>query len=371
VFCVLNFLFGALVLSIPLLNQRIAGAQFQTPAEVVRWMGAMQAQDYHQALWAIGLRMQAATVAQVEQAIAEGQILRTWPMRGTIHFVPPDDAQWMLTLCASRMLAADARRMRQLDLTLEIIKRCQAVFGDALSGGKRLTRAEMLTLLENDGISTAGQRGYHILWYLAQSGVICLGPMDDKQQTFVLLDEWAPHARDLPREEALAELTRRFFTSHGPATLADFARWSGLTLTDTKAGVRMNSDALIATDIDGTDYWLSREQTAQALDAAAGVYLLPGFDEYVLGYKDRSAVLAAEHAQKIVPGNNGIFFPTVVIDGQIVGVWKRTLKRKGVDLAFEPVTTFGEQEVQVVAAAHEYSDFLELPLASTATSSSH
>jgi hypothetical protein len=195
--------------------------------------------------------------------------------------------------------------------------------------------------------------------------------MDGKQQTFVLLDEWAPHARDLPREEALAELTRRFFISHGPATLADFARWSGLTLTDTKAGVGMNSDALIATTIDGTEYWLSKEQTERTLDEAAGVYLLPGFDEYVLGYKDRSTVLAAEHAQKIVPGNNGIFFPTVVIDGQIVGVWKRKLKRKGVDIAFEPFTAFGEREESVLEAASAYSDFLELPLASTATSSSH
>lgn len=347
-----------------LLNQRIAGTKFQTPAEVVQWMGAMQAQDYHQALWAIGLRMPAATVAQVEQAIAAGHILRTWPMRGTIHFVPPDDAKWMLTLCAARMLAADTRRMGQLDLTLEIIERCQAVFVDALSGGKRLTRAAMLRLLEDAGISTAGQRGYHILWYLAQSGIICLGPMDGKQQTFALLDEWAPHARDLPREEALAELTRRFFTSHGPATLADFARWSGLTITDAKAGVRMNSDALIAADIDGTEYWLSKEQAEQALDAA-GVYLLPGFDEYVLGYKDRSAVLAAEHAQKIVPGNNGIFFPTVVIDGQIVGVWKRKLKRKGVDMSFEPFTAFGKMEAQVQAAAREYSAFLDLPIAAT------
>jgi hypothetical protein len=354
-----------------LLNQRIAGTKLQTSAEVVQWMGAMQAQDYHQALWAIGLRMHAATMAQVEQAIAEGQILRTWPMRGTIHFVPPDDAKWMLKLCASRILSADARRMGQLDLTLEIIERCQVVFVDALSGGKRLTRAAMLALLEDTGISTAGQRGYHILWYLAQSGVICMGPMDGKQQTFVLLDEWAPHARDLSREESLAELTRRFFTSHGPATLADFARWSGLTLTDTKAGVRMNSDALIATTIDGTEYWLSREQAEQTLDAAAGVYLLPGFDEYVLGYKDRSAVLDAEHAQKIVPGNNGVFFPTVVINGQIVGVWKRKLKRKGVDLAFEPFTTFGEREESVLEAASAYSDFLALPLALTSTSSSH
>jgi hypothetical protein len=133
-----------------------------------------------------------------------------------------------------------------------------------------------------------------------------------------------------------------------------------------QGSVQEGSDVLIATDIDGTEYWLSHERAEQPLDAAAGVYLLPGFDEYVLGYKDRSAVLTAEHAQKIVPGKNGMFFPTVVIDGQIVGVWKRKFKRTGVDIAFEPFTTFGEREAQVVAAAREYSAFLDLPLATIA-----
>ncbi len=345
-------------------NQRIAGTRCATPAEVVRWMGALQAQDYHQALWAIGVRLPSATVADVEQAIADGQIIRTWPMRGTIHFVPPDDVHWVLALCATRLLAADERRQRQLDLSMDTMARCQTLCSDALSGGKRLTRAEMLAVLEQAGISTAGQRGYHILWYLAQSGVLCLGPMQGKQQTFVLLDEWVPHKRDLARDEALAELTRRFFTSHGPATLADFARWTGLTMADARTGLQMCRDGLIATESDGTMYWMPDTDTSLLSDDATGVYMLPGFDEYVLGYKDRRAVLAAEHAQKIVPGNNGIFFPTLVRDGQIVGTWKRSLKRKAVDIIISPFTASGDIDEQVIAATTRYSAFLGVPIGS-------
>ncbi len=218
-------------------NQHIAGEKFEKPEEVVKWMGALQAQDYGQSVWAIGLRTRSGTLADVERAIEDGTIIRTWPMRGTIHFVPPEDARWMLKLSAARMLAADGRRMAQLELTVDILVRCQDLFYHALSGGKRLSRPDLMTLLEDAGISTQHQRGYHILWYCAQNGVICLGPMQGKQQTFELLDEWSPGSRDLPREEALAELARRYFSSHGPATVHDFAWWAGLTVTDARLGL--------------------------------------------------------------------------------------------------------------------------------------
>ncbi|NJP07105.1 MAG: winged helix DNA-binding domain-containing protein [Chloroflexaceae bacterium] len=343
-------------------NQRITGQKCQTPAQVVTWMGALQAQDYHQALWAIGLRLQSPSVATVEQAIEAGHILRTWPMRGTIHFVPPADAKWMLKLSAARMLAADGRRLSQLDLTHATMVQCETLLSNALGGGQRLTREAIMNLLEDAGISTAGQRGYHILWYLAQSGSICLGPMSGKQQTFVLLDEWVPHPRNLPREEALAELAARFFTSHGPATLADFARWSGLTIADARLGLQMNGSTFIATTINGTAYWLSAEDQMPNTSESGGVSFLPGFDEYILGYKDRSDVIAAEHAHKIVPGNNGIFFPTIVIDGQIVATWKRKLKRKSIDITIDPFTPLGDWTEPVRAAANAYSDFLGLPI---------
>ncbi|MGB3632943.1 MAG: winged helix DNA-binding domain-containing protein, partial [Rubrobacteraceae bacterium] len=236
-----------------LLNQRIEGEKFEKPEEAVRWLGAIQAQDYMQSLWAIGLRLGSATVADVEQAISDGKILRTWPMRGTIHFVPPEDAKWLLKLSASRMLAKDGHRLQQLELDEEILDRCKDLFYEALDGGRRLSRPDMMSLLENAGISTRSQRGYHILWYLSQSGLICLGPMQDKQQTFVLLDEWAPDSRKLSREDSLAELTRRYFASHGPATVHDFARWAGLTVTETRSGLEAATSELASEKIDGKE----------------------------------------------------------------------------------------------------------------------
>lgn len=343
-----------------MMNQRITGQKFDSAEAVVRWMGAVQAQDYHQAVWAVGVRMQSATLTDVEAAIAEGRIIRTWPMRGTIHFVPPEDARWMLDLCGSRMAAGSGGRLAQLDLTEAMLASCEALFIEALSGGKRLTRQEMLQVVSEAGISTDGQRGYHILWQMAHKGVICLGPMQGKQQTFALLDDWAPQSRDLTRDEALAELVRRFFTSHGPATEKDFARWSGLTLTDTRRGISLTAPELTATTIDNTQYWLAESETALASDTA--VHLLPGYDEYVIGYQDRTAVLAAEHAQKIVPGNNGVFQPMIVIKGQVAGTWKRSLKRKAMEITLLPFAPLGDFETQVIEATRAYSAFMGLPV---------
>lgn len=240
--------------------------------------------------------------------------------------------------------------------------RCEALFADVLSGGKCLTRSDMLEHASNAGISTEGQRGYHILWHIAHAGVICLGPLQGKQQTFVLLDEWVSQPRELTRDEALAELVRRYFTSHGPATEADFARWSGLTLTDTRAGLAMVAAHLVTFERDDTTYWMAENDTA--LVGEQTVRLLAGFDEYVIGYRDRSAVVTGEDAAKIVPGNNGIFRPIIVADGQVIGTWKRKLKRSSIDIALHPFTPLKEFEPTVIAAADEYSDFMGLPIAS-------
>ncbi len=346
-----------------LYNQRIVGPKFASPGEVVRWLGAIQAQDYAQALWAIGLRMQRPTVTDIEGGIAERTIVRTWPMRGTIHFVPPEDAKWMLKLSASRMIARDGRRLEQLGLDAAIIERCKELFYNALRGGKRLSRSGMMALLEDAGIRTGNQRGYHILWHTAQTGLICLGPMRDKEQTFVLLDEWAPNSRELSREEALAELAGRYFASHGPATVHDFAWWAGLTITEAKAGLEAANPRPIAEKINGKDHWMTEEALNYAHDDSR-VYLLPGFDEYLLGYKDRGAVLAVEHAPRIVPGSNGVFLPTIVVAGQVVGTWKRRLKKNAVDVTLTPFTQLGDAEGSVIEAARCYGAFLGLPLSS-------
>jgi hypothetical protein len=325
----------------------------------------LQAQDYHQALWAVGVRMQSVTAADIEQSIADRKIMLTWPMRGTIHFVPPEDARWMLKLLAPRVLARDTRRLEQLELNQKIIERCRQIFNDALQGNKRISRPNLMQLLEEDGISTNNQRGYHLLWYMAQTGLICLGPREGKQQTFVLLDEWVPATKELSRNEALALLAERYFTSHGPATIQDFSWWAGITLADARQGVEAAQSRLVSEKINGQDYWMAENFQVGLTDEGPTVYLLPGFDEYLLGYKDRSAVLRAEYAPHIVPGNNGVFMPTIVIDGQVAGKWKRTIKKKGIDIEFYLFAPLDNREDSIIEAAGRYCRFMELPLAST------
>ncbi len=347
-----------------LVTHRLAGAPCTTPEEVVRWMGALQAQDYTQALWAIGLRTRSSTLAHVERAIAERKIVRTWPFRGTLHVVPAEDARWMLTLSAPRALRGATRRMTQLELDEAAMERCATLFRDALAGGKRLTRAAMMTLLDDAGTTPTGQRGYHILWRLAQGGLICFGPRDGAQQTFVLLDEWIPSSREIPREEALAELAGRYFRSHGPATVHDFAWWAGLTLTDARSGCDAAQSRLIVDRIDGKDYWRSGDSSGYAAHDGSTVHLLPGFDEYVLGYTDRGDVLAPEHASKIVPGNNGVFMPSVVVAGHVAGVWKRTLTKNTLGITLHPFAPLTATDDSMAAAAQRYGDFIGVPVTS-------
>jgi hypothetical protein len=339
------------------LRQQHITQPFAQPEDVVRWMGAMQAQDYHQAVWAIGVRTQSGTLAQVEQAIADGKIIRTWPMRGTIHFIPPQDARWMLQLTAARMVAKDKRRLEQLHLTEADIDQCQVVVHDALIGGKRLTRSALLQTLDDAGIYTTGQRGYHILWNIAQQGLICIGPMQDKEQTFALLDEWAGEQRLLAGDEALAELATRYFSSHGPATAHDFAWWAGLTLKEVKIGIAAAGDRLRSETLDSKVYWLAAD--AEPAPAASAIVLLPGFDEYLLGYQVRDDVLAKQHAQKVCPGNNGVFFPMIVQDGQIVGTWKRAIKKQTVTITPAPFEDALDDDT-IATAASTYGAFLEL-----------
>jgi len=347
-----------------LTTQRINNERLSTPADIVTWMGAMQAQDYKQALWAIGARLKSGTIADVEAAIERGEILRTWPMRGTIHFVPREDARWMLDLCASRIVKSTKGRREQLGLDADTLARSIEIIQNALVGQNRLERQDLLRVLEDAGISMQGQRGYHTLSYAATTGVICIGPMQGKQQTFVLLAEWVPNTHTLARDDALAELTDRYFRSHAPATIDDFARWSGLTKTDVKRGIKTLGDALIVQEIEGIDYFVPANISAPTTDDAPQIYLLAAYDEYVLGYKNRDAVLATKHAQKVVPGNNGVFYPIIVIDGHIVGTWQRKLNSNSMNLKFQFYESANGLEDRVTTEAQKYCEFMQLPIAS-------
>lgn len=314
--------------------QRIGTTPAATPVDVVRWMLALQAQDFPGVKWSVGLR-QRGTEPAVEAACDAGQIVRSWPMRGTLHLVAAEDLHWMLDLTTPRSVASAGERRAYLGIGDLDVQRAGELAVKALQGGRVLAREALLGAVQAGGVSTHGQRGYHLLWYLAQTGVLVLGPADGRQQTFALLDEWVPHPRRLDGDEALGELARRYFASHGPATAKDLARWSGLALGLVRRGIGAAGAALATLEVDGSTYHLAPE-TLEAGPPAAQVYLLPGFDEYVLGYGDRTAILAPDHSQAIVPGGNGVFRPTIVVDGAIAGTWRRTVRAHEVVVQAEP-----------------------------------
>ena len=341
-----------------LINQRIARSAFAHPGEAVQWLGAVQAQDYLGALWAVGLRMSGATEQLIEQALAEKTIVRTWPMRGTLHFVAPADVRWMLELLTPRVVQGSQGRLRQLGLDEKAIAASGEVVAKALQGGRQLTRNAIYELLEQANIAAGGQRGPHILGQLAQKGLICFGARAGKQPTFALLDEWAPEAKSMPRDEALAELARRYMTGHGPATVKDFMWWSGLTTLEAKAGVAAAAAELGREVIGGQEYFFAQDRPA-ASGRLSDAFLLPPFDEFLVGYRDRSATLDPQHNTLVVPGSNGMFNPIVVIDGRVVGTWKRTFKKDTVALRFSSFTSWSDAQAgAITAAAEQYGRFV-------------
>ncbi|WBB67547.1 winged helix DNA-binding domain-containing protein [Micromonospora sp. WMMD812] len=333
-----------------------------TVAEVVEWFGAMQAQDLASGLWSLGARLPTLTQVDVQAALERREALRTWPMRGTIHLVPPRDARWMLELTGVRSLAGAATRRAALGLAATDADRAVETLGGALAGGGRLTRAECLALLEKAGIGTGGQRGYHLLWYASVRGVTCLAPTIGTEQTFALLDEWAPAPHRPDRNEALALLARRYARSHGPITAREFAGWTGLTLTDARRGLVAAGDALATVLVDGAEMLVD----AALLDAPRApvddLLVLPGFDEYLLGYKDRALMLDAAHKAAIVPGGNGVFQATVVHGGRVVGVWKRAVGKTRVTVTVSPLAPLDQRtRAGVERALDRYADFLGRP----------
>jgi hypothetical protein len=337
------------------------GDLFPSPAETVRHFGAIQAQDYRGGLWAVGLRTAGlgtagADEAAVERAIEARSVVRTWPMRGTLHFVAAEDVRWVLALLAQRAVDRAAGRHRQLGLDQQLFARCRRLFEKALRGGGRKTRDEMYALLRDAGVPPDGQRGIHILQRLAQDGVLCFGPRNGRQQTFVLLDEWVPEVKPRPRDEALADLALRYFTSHGPATVQDFAWWSGLGLADARSGTESTAKLLESDSVDGKIYWSPREKPPSG-PKGAGALLLPPFDEFLVAYKDRGAALDASHARHAP----SLLSPTIASRGRIVGTWTRTLTRNSVVVVPRFFKRPGPAELRsVAAAAVRYGRFLGL-----------
>ena len=337
-------------------NQQLAGPVFDDPTAVVRWMGAVQAQDYLGGLWAVGLRTRGATEASVEEAIARRAFVRTWPMRGTLHFVSASDVRWMSQLLTPRVIVSAASRHRQLELDGKVFARAARVTERALAADTCVRRDAIYQLWDAAGISTRESRGLHILGYLAMTGLICFGPRAGKQHTFALLDEWLPPTRPFDRDEALGELARRYFTSHGPATVHDFSWWSGLTVTDARTGIEVAKEQLEQNEVDGRSYWYGSSVPPRLTRTPA--HLLPPWDEYTVAYRDRTAVVDPVHSTKVNAGG-GVLKPVVVIRGRVVGSWQRTLGKGSVVVTPQYFGRLAAEEGHAVAdAARRYGAFL-------------
>ena len=334
-----------------LVAQLLAGARPAGAGEVVRRLTAVQAQDFPGAVTSVALRTAERSRAAVLAALDEGSVVRSWPMRGTLHLVAAEDLLWLLELLGDRVRTTFAGRRADLGLSDADAERAREVVTEALRGGGRMRRAELLAAIAAGGVATTGQRGYHLLAFLATTGTLCLGPTDGAgEQLFVLVDEWIPDRRGLAGEEALGELAQRYFTGHGPATVQDLARWAGLPLRAARAGLAFAREHLVAVDVDGVEHLMhptTPERLAVCRHEAAGLFLLPGFDEFVLGYGDRRAVLDPEFAEQIVPGGNGMFRPTVVHGGRIIGTWRWTGRGANRTATAEPFTDLPDE----VAAA--------------------
>ena len=335
--------------------------KFTTPLEVVTAFGAMQAQDYGQALWAIASRIPGCTRDDVEAAIGRFEIIRTWSMRGTIHFVPATDAKWMVDLLTPRITAKLKSRRKELNVTSENLARCAEILMQNLYNKQLLSRPRIFQLFEEAGEPTANQRGYHILLELAQQGLIFIGPNDGKQPTFGLLDEFATSTA-LSRDESLRTIAIRFFQSHAPATIEDFVYWSGLTVTDAKKAIELAGVKLKQITIGDDTYLAGASLQLPSTPIQNSVHLMAGFDEYFLPYRKRHIIIDSEHTNHITPGGNGVFKPTLVINGIVSGVWARQVKASSATLTIRIFPGITVSSEELASAISLYEHFVARPV---------
>ena len=315
-----------------LANQQVSQHRFTRPKEVVAWMGAMQAQDYGMVRWAVGLRLPEPDIRSVQRAIDTGDVIRTHLLRPTWHLVSARDARWIVDLTAPHIKASVKSRLKGLELTPAVLNKTIKVLETALRTGDHLTRDELIRALEKNKISARDQRAAHILIWAELEKIICSGPMRDKKNTYAHFDTRVKAQKPIGRDEGLHKLARRYFASHGPATLYDFINWSGLPAADARKSLTLAEKHLLSERIGSTVYWFT--DGLQKTRIEDSVFLLPAFDEFTIGYKDRSACLSSVDKSSVI-SVNGILWPIIVFNGQAVGLWKKTLVKKEVKIQHE------------------------------------
>ncbi len=330
-------------------NQRLIGELFASPQAAVQALGAVQAQDYTGAKWAVGQRTHNCTDADVSKAFNDGQILRTHILRPTWHFVAADDIRWMHIATAPRVHALNAYYYRKLGLDDAVLKKTTAILTKALQGGIYLTRVELQGVMERAGITSASLGIGYVLIHAELEALICSGPMKGKQHTYALVSERAPHAKPLPRDEAIAKLTERYFTSHGPALVQDFAWWSSLSMADVKAGLNAVQSKLQNATIDGKTYWFAASAAPKIPEPL--VHLLPNYDEYLVAYKDRPAFFDASQLHTF--GSRDMVFANhiLTLDGRLLGGWRRISLKNSVEIQANYVRALTAEQAKALQQA--------------------
>jgi len=345
------------ILQCRLSSHMITDGKLDSAKKVANWMGAIQAQDYGQAKYAIGCRTSNLKNIDIEKAIIDKKIVRTWALRGTLHILAAADVHWILSAVTPVLLSRYQPQFKRLGLADEDFTRIHKCIVQMLQGGEQLTRKELFAGLEQNNINTAGLRGALVLYKAGWLGIICLGPQRGKQDTYTLLEEWLPKPSPITREEALTKLMQKYFQSHGPATLQDFIAWSGLSITESRAGFEQIRETLTKIELNGQSYWITGSYTANN-KSSNGVHLLAGFDEYLLGYKDRALILNPANTGKVIL-QNGIFKPTIIKNGKVIGIWNRVINKSKLDITTE-LFNKTDQQTDLSVEIKRYTSFMNL-----------
>lgn len=341
------------IVNIRFSNQHIGGTILGTPRDVAEWMGAMQAQDYQMSKWAFGIRLPGSDTKSIEEAADRGEILRTHLLRPTWHFVAARNIKWLIGISAASIRSSLLSRHRQLKIDDRKIGRSLDLLGNVLKGGNHLTREEITNLFREEGISAESTTTYHMILWAEIEGLVCSGRRKGKELSYALVDERAPESEKLSREEAVLKLVKIYFSSHGPATLRDFTWWSGLGTVEARQAIS-NSSLPGKFEFEGSMYWMGPVSQPEIKPT---VFLLPAYDEYLISYSNRSAVLPARLNTRAV-SSNGIFRPLVLINGKVAGLWKRSTAGNGMRIEIDLFRDPGVRSKRLIQkAAEEYSEF--------------
>lgn len=340
-------------------NQQIIRPQFTRPEDLVKYLGAVQSQDFIGAKWALGLRLNNSSDAEIEKAFNEGKILRTHALRPTWHFVTPQDLKWLTKLNEPQVKRIMNYYNKKLDLTDTLFNKSNTIIAKALKNKNFLTRTELAKIINESGIKASGQRLGHIVGWAELDLIICSGPKKGKQFTYALVDEVTPKTKDFSRDESLSKLAEIFFKTRGPATINDFAKWSGLSMADSRSGLNSVKSKLYSEIIEGKEYYFPA--SLQPVTDTLQPLLLPNYDEYISSYSDYSIISEPNHRTNLDKIGNAAFWNHIIINGMVVGSYRRTFTKDTILIELAPLRDLAKIEKDALEnEAEKYGEFMNL-----------